>query len=191
MGAGERDNPYGFGTGIDQGAGCGSRGGSGGEDVVNEKNVAAGYARGICDGEGAPHIEAALTRRKTGLTLGRAYTHEQTGIEREGEMPGQVGGAQGANGFSGQKQRLIETTIEMLDAMQRNGNNEQILGGVCGKSRDCKGDATSEFACGRAKTVVFERVDQLAHAAVVGSVGHGSAERRGSHAANAAKRWIC
>jgi len=108
--------------------------GAGGEDVVDEQDVFALHCRWIGNLERAANVLAALARCKSRLAFSGAQAHECGGRERE--MPAGMRLMQGVDCTLGQDAGLVETTLPVLRAMERHGNDEEAVGHIKGKLRN-------------------------------------------------------
>ena len=184
--AGECGDPHGCGAGIEQGLGGGAGGGAGGENVVDEKDVLAGDGGGRGDAECAADIDTALARGESGLGLSGALAQQSAG--GQGETPCGVGLGEEMERLGGHGAGLVEAAIGMPGAVQGHGDDEQFGGGLGGQRGDGVGEELAERAGGTAHAAVFEGVDGVFHAAVVGTVGDSALKWGRNEAAGAAER---
>jgi hypothetical protein len=172
------------GSGAGEGAGNGASGSAGGENVVDDQDVALGDGARIGHGEGAADVAAALVRAESGLAVSGANADD--GVGRESETPAGMGVMERPNGGFGEQTRLVEPALSMLGAVQRNGDYREVQRGVCSQLRDGLGEETAERARGRRKPLIFQRMDGVAHAVFVGAVGYGADEAGRGETADAA-----
>jgi len=175
----------GLGAGLQQGTRCSPRGRSGGENVVDQKNVPARDQGCIGDLECSAHVEAALARGEAGLALRGTETNQ--GARRENHAPFRSAAAQIPQRFGNDQARLIEPALGVFGTMQGDRNDEQLCRGVGAQLQDRVGQHAAQFAGGRTEPVVFQGMNEFAEAAFVGSIGNGPYERRGSQTANPAE----
>ncbi len=184
-GAGERGNPDGAGAGVQQGFRRGACGGAGGEDVVDQQEIFAGDRGRIGDAKRSAKVEAALAGCESSLTLGGALS--QQCLRGKGQLPGGVSPAQRNQCFCGKQTGLVKAATAIFGAMKGNRYDKQFCRSLVCQLRDSVGEQASERARNGPEFVVFEGVDGVAHATVVGGAGNGALEGRRRQAAGAAE----
>lgn len=139
---------------------AGARGGAGGENVVNEQDVAIPNGGRIDDKKSATQILAALAGSQSGLTLGSPLPHERGW--RQLEPPLGMRLAQNADGLDCEVARLVKAALGLAKAMERHRHDQEL----CGRSfvdlrshlRDGGGEACAQFTGERCDALEFEGV---------------------------------
>jgi hypothetical protein len=133
--------------------------------------------------ECAAHIEAALAGSQSGLAPRGAQTHESAG--RQGEPQGSVFPAQRADHLSGQNSRLVEAAARTFRSMERHGNHQHVARHFIHELQQGAAQQLAEPAGGGAYALVFECMNQVSQAALIGPYGDGFYERGRSEPAGA------
>ena len=149
--------------------GC-TGGSTSGEDVIDEQDVPVLDCGRVRDFEGATDVETALTECESSLALGRAQAHESG--RRKGEMPSRMRLGKSVNGAFSQSPGLVESTLFVFAAVQRNGYDKQLRRSFRGELRDGGCEHRAEAMGGWMDAVILQCVDGGSHGAVVGAEGN-------------------
>ncbi len=163
----------------------GASGSTGGENVVDDQDVLARDGGWIRELECTANVVAALARRESGLAFSGPQSHERGGRKRE--KPVGMRFAQGLDGALCEGSGLVEAALLVLGAVQWYGNDQQFGGRIGCKLSDGGSENGAKTASRGMDTVVLQRMDGGAHAAIIGSERDSACKGRRRKAAGAAK----